>query len=326
MNHILTRRTASECVLIALGLLLSVGQAQAATIYASGQRLIPAVPGEHDDIRENFIYAIDSSTGIATPVSPETTGLPSALAGTLDQRLLGFASGGQLVEIDPLTANLTSIGSANGLTSTGFDILDDGRGFLIPFDSNGNTQQIQALDLATGMTTPKGSATEAGDAIDEVRGTPLGTAEPFIISLGSVENQLYGVDLNTDSLIAFNPDTGEATVIGSVGAVTSGDRSIYDGFAALTGVDTNQDGSFDALFGNVNFIDSDNDPDTPSERLGGIARYDLTDGTWELVGTNPGVIFFGFGSSPTSVPEPGILFGIITVSLLGIWTKRNAKE
>ncbi|EAZ90687.1 hypothetical protein CY0110_32105 [Crocosphaera chwakensis CCY0110] len=231
-----------------------------------------------------------------------------------------------MVEIDPLTANLTPIGNANGLTSTGFDILDDQRGFLIPFDSNFNTQQIYALDLARGMATPKGSTTEVGDAIDETRGTALGTAEPFLISLGSVENQLYGLELDTDSLIHFNPDTGEAGVIGSVGTVTSGDRSIYSGFAALTGVDTNQDGSFDALFGNVNFIDSDNDPGTPSERLGGIAQYNLTDGTWELVGTNPGVIFFGFASSPTSVPEPGVLFGIITVSLFGIWTKRNAQE
>ena len=36
------------------------------TIYASGQRFIPAVPGEHDDIRENFIYSIDLETGVAT--------------------------------------------------------------------------------------------------------------------------------------------------------------------------------------------------------------------------------------------------------------------
>ena len=100
---------------MAIGLLLSVGQAQSATIFASGQRLIPGVPGVHDGLRKNFIYAIDSSTGIATPVSPETEGLPLALAGTADGGLLGFASGGQLVEIDPFTANLTPISSANGL-------------------------------------------------------------------------------------------------------------------------------------------------------------------------------------------------------------------
>ena len=37
---------------------LADSPAQAVTIYASGQRLIPAVPGVHDDLRENFIYAI----------------------------------------------------------------------------------------------------------------------------------------------------------------------------------------------------------------------------------------------------------------------------
>jgi hypothetical protein len=113
MNRIFSKRAVSESVVMAIGLLLSVGQAQAATIYASGQRLIPALPGVHDDLRENFIYAVDSSTGTATPVSSETTGLPSALAGTVDRELFGFASGGQLVEIDRLTANLTTIGSAN---------------------------------------------------------------------------------------------------------------------------------------------------------------------------------------------------------------------
>ncbi|EAZ90689.1 hypothetical protein CY0110_32115 [Crocosphaera chwakensis CCY0110] len=55
INQIFSKRTVNDCVLMAFGLLLSVGQAQAVTIYASGQRFIPAVPGEHDDIRENFI-------------------------------------------------------------------------------------------------------------------------------------------------------------------------------------------------------------------------------------------------------------------------------
>lgn len=308
-----------------ISLFAPISQAQAGIIYASGQSFIPAIPGVHDDIRENFIYAIDSQTGIATPVSPATTDLPSALAGTADQRLLGFASGGQLVEINPFTANLTPIGSPNGLSSTGFDILNDNRGFLIPFDSNNNTQQLQTIDLVTGTTTPIGSPTEVGDAIDLARGTDSGTAEPFIISLGSVGNLLYGVDLDTYSLISFNPNTGDAAVVGAVGAVTSGTRSIYSGFAALTGVDTDRDGLFDTLFGNVNFIDHDNDPSTPTERLGGIARYNLTDGTWDLVGTNPGVIFFGFGSSPASVPEPGLVLGIVGVGFLGIWSRIKPK-
>jgi hypothetical protein len=168
-----------------------------------------------------------------------------------------------------------------------------------------------------------GSQTATGDAIDSAQGSVLGTAEPFIISLGSVGNRLYGVDLDSYSLIRFNPDTGSAAVVGSVGSVVSGDRSIYSGFSALTGVDTDQDGFFDSLFGNANFIDHDNDRNTPTQRLGGIVRYDLTEGTWTLVGTNPGVIFFGFGSSPASVPEPGLLLAILTTAVVGFGLRRN---
>ncbi|WP_206352354.1 PEP-CTERM sorting domain-containing protein [Tautonia rosea] len=39
--------------------------------------------------------------------------------------------------------------------------------------------------------------------------------------------------------------------------------------------------------------------------MGGIARYDLDDGTWSLDGTNPGLILFGLGA--TVVPEPSSL-------------------
>lgn len=137
-------------------------------------------------------------------------------------------------------------------------------------------------------------------------------------------NLVYGVDLDTYSLLSFNPNTGAAAVVGPVGSVTAGDRSIYSGFAALTGVDTDEDGIFDALFGNVNFIDGDNDPTTPTERLGGVARYNLADGTWELVGTNPGVIFFGFGSSPAAVPEPGLVLGLMTAGILGLRLQKKS--
>jgi hypothetical protein len=259
----------------------------------------PGQPG-HDDTRENFVYAIDTVTGEATAVSPVTTGLPSAMAGTIDQRLLGFKSG-QLSELDPKTAGLTPIGADNGLSATGFEVLPGGQGFLTPFNDDFDTQQLFALDIATGAASPIGSsATAIGDAIDTAAGNPLGTARPFIISLGAVGETLYGVDLDTNSLVSLDPETGSAGVVGDVGAVgsvTNGDAT-YSGFAALTGVDEDADGAFDALFGAVNFVNDGTD----TLRLGGVARFDLADGTWQLVGTNPGVIFFGFGSTP--VPEP----------------------
>lgn len=60
---------------VAVALPSAISSAHAGVIYASGQRLTQALPG-HNDIRENFIYAIDPLTGVATPVSPQTSGLP----------------------------------------------------------------------------------------------------------------------------------------------------------------------------------------------------------------------------------------------------------
>ena len=303
--------------------------ATAATIFASGQLLIPSDPGippgqpGHDDSRENYVYVIDTLTGIATPVSPVTSGLPGALAGTIDQRLLGFSSG-QLVEVDPTTGSQTTIGANNGLTSTGLEILSDGRGFLVPFDGNFDTQQLYSIDIATGAAAPISAETsEIGDAIDTAAGNALGTAEPFVIGLGAVGNAMYGVDLDTESLISLDPETGEAAVVGAVGAVGSVGGGAYSGFAALTGVDEDADGDFDALLGAVNFFDDDGDPGTDVLRLGGVARYDLAEGTWQLVGTNPGIIFFGFGSSP--VPEPGAasIAATATIGVALLWRRRK---
>ena len=81
---------------------------------------------------------------------------------------------------------------------------------------------------------------------------------------------------------------------------------------------TDTDGQFDALFGNVNFIDDDNDPATPVQRLGGIARYDLSNGSWDLVGTNPALFSFGFGASPAAVPEPGVYWGFSASDSWGV--------
>ena len=278
-----------------------------ATIYATGQLLTPGDPdipfGEpgHDDTRENFVYAIDPATGIATPVSPATTGLPAALAGEGPSRLLGFASG-QLVEIEPTTGAQTPIGENNGLTATGLDVTADGRGFLLPFNDDFDTQQLHGIDLETGDATPIGSLTAVGDAIDEAAGNEPGTSLPFVIGLSSIGDNVYGVDLDSNSLIEIDSEQGSVSVVGDVGAVGSVGGGAYSGFAAMTGVDEDADGEFDALFGNVNFFDDDGDPETQVVRLGGVARYDLDDGTWSLVGTNPGVIFFGFASNPAPAP------------------------
>ncbi len=313
--------THSGAILAAAAIsLLLASPLSAATIYASGQLLIPGdpsiPPGEpgHNDARQNFVYAIDTTTGIATPASPATTGLPPALGGLGTSTLLGFSSG-QLSQIDPTTGVRTPIGASNGLSSTGFDITSDGRGFLLPFDGQSETQQLHSIDLSTGAATPIGSSSAVGDAIDLALGRPLGTAEPFVISLGSVANTLYGIDLDTNSLVAIDSVIGSASVVGSIGAVGSVGGGAYSGFASLTGVDENADGVFDALFGGVNFFDHDGDSATAALRLGGIARFDLTDGTWSLVASNSGVIFFGFASNPIPEPTTGLMLGLGLMAL-----------
>ncbi len=284
---------------------LMVEPTYAGTIYATGQLLIEGGPGG-DDTRENAIYRIDTDTGVATRVSAVADSFPpAALAGAPDGTLFGF-SGGQLGTMDIPSASFEAFGPDLGFIATGFDITSDGLGFLAPFNDDFDTQQLAQIDLATGTFALLGSESEIGDAIDDALGRALGTSSPFLIGLGSVGDTLYGVDIDSGSLIGLDAQTGEAFVVGTPGILES---SPLSGFAAMTGVDEDLDGVFDTLYGAVNFLDDDGDPDTPVQRLGGLARFDLTTGGFDLVGTNEGLIFFGFGANP--VPEPSSIVLIV---------------
>lgn len=307
-------RVRSTCL---LALACMATSSLAGPLFAAGQRLTAAVPGVHDDIRENFLYRIELDTGVATPVSPATSGLPPALGGTPDA-LFGYRSR-SLGTVDPTTGAFTAIASG-GPSATNLDLLADGRAYIVPFDAASHTQQLHGFDVGSLGWLPLGSATSTGDAIDLARGTPAGTAEPFIISLGSVGDALFGIDLDSGSLIRFEPDTGAASVVGEVGAVTAGTAADYSGFAALSGADTDDDGDFDALFGVANFLSV---AGGPTQRLGGIIRFDLDDGTWDLVGTNPGVIFFGMGAQPSRVDGPSTLALALFGIGLGMFGRRR---
>ncbi len=282
------------------GALAAAPFASAVPLYASGQLLIPGDPdipfGQpgHDDSRENYVFEIDSETGVATPISPVTTGLPAGLGATEDT-LYGW-SGNELKTVDPVSGVTSSAGPATAFSATGFDVTADGVGFGM---TNGDDQLFQ-VDLTTGDAVTVGAAGLVNDALSDA-----GEVDPdaFIISLGSVGDLLYGIDLSTDSLLEIDPNDGTADVIGTLGSVDLVGNGIFSGYAGLTGVDEDGDGEFESLFGIVNFINPAG-PDG-SVRLGGIARFDLDDASWDLVGLNEQVIFFGLASAP--VPEPASL-------------------
>lgn len=290
----LNRRTFGM-VAITAGMLAPV--ASAAVIFATGQN-----NGDPTHQTGNYYYRIDTATGVATPVSPLLSGsAPSGLS-SVGTQLVGFKDG-QHGTIDPFAGLFSPVGTANGFSITGYEVLS-GFGYGVP--TAGTERRLQRVDLVTSAATSLGTGNPIGDALDTFFGNPAGTNAPFIIGLGSVGNTLYGVHLGTNknNLVALNPSTGDATVIGAPNAVgTSGNlgSGAFSGFSAMTGVDEDFDGTTDALFGNVNFFDPDAGGPLASQRFGGVVRYDLSAGTWTLVGNNPGLIFFGFGSP---VPEP----------------------
>ncbi len=280
---------------IALAAAASLGaNANAQVVYASGQFF--------DGVdRVNRFFEIDLATGEATPASPPLAFFPQAgLAGTPDGRLIGIRAG-TIFEIDPADGTETPIASV-GVTATSLDVLTDGRVFTVARDAFGNYQQLFLIDIAAQTATPLGSPNEIGDAIDIARGTPLGTAEPFVIALGSVGPTVYAIDADSGTLVAIDPDTGDASVVGVVGAITASLTPRFTGLAALTGADTNGDGEYDTLISGVNFDNDFNSLTDPlNGRFGGVAAYNLATGEATVIGNNSGIIFFGMGAIPAAV-------------------------
>ena len=293
--------------------LAAVTPSSAATLFATGQN-----NGDPSHATGLFYYSIDSDTGKATPLAPITGGNFAGLGDLPDGRVIGFRSN-RVVQIDPYTGATADLGPAiGGFSTTSLDALSDGRTYGTPVSGD---KRLHRIDAAAGTATPVGPYNAIGNALDAFYGRPAGTTDPFIIGLGSlarrvnlgtaaapdvvVSETLYGVHLDdANQLVAINPDTGFASVVGALDSVDAagGDAADYGGFAAMTGADTDGDGLRDALFGNVNFNDAD--ATLPNGRLGGVARYNPADGTFEVVGTNPGLIFFGFAAP---VPEPSAL-------------------
>jgi hypothetical protein len=283
----------------------SLGAQATSVLYAVGQAFSPG----HGHHTGNYLWSIDLGTGAASQIAPISTGI-AGLATAPDGTLYG-RSGLDLYTIDTSDASLSLVGSAAAGSSTSLEIMPDGRAFTLPFNDVFDTAQLHALDLATGEQTGIGSPTALLDAIDLAFPGRDMTYGPFSISLGSVGDRLYGLDLETNTLLEIDPDTGDAVVNGAYNAAAMETVDGYwSGFAGLTGVDYDSDGINDALYGVANYY-YDAATDTTSA-MGAIARFDLADSTWSLVGQNDDIIFYSLAAGSAPVPEP------TTMALLGM--------
>jgi hypothetical protein len=247
---------------------------------------------------QNFFYTIDPVTGVATQQAPTPGGsIFSAIAADRGGRFFAY-SNGAVFSINTTTWTLEQLAPAQGPPATGLDIVlaapgaGLGTGYVIP--TTGDVR-LHSVNLSTGAATPLGPVGGVAAALDAFYGS--GPNAPFIIGLGSVGTDLFGVHTTSGrtNLVRFNIATGEATPLGTPNNTPGSAGGGWTGFASMTGVDTDNNGHFDALFGGVNFLNG--------ARTGAVARYNLADGTFELVNTNPSLIFFSMASSPRCLAD-----------------------
>ena len=265
---------------LVLGCVVGVSSSFAGDIFASAA---PS-PGA------NGLYRIDPQTGVATLLA--TMPLLGGLAASPDGRLLGWQNG-QLVEINPVTGVLSAVGFPAGVNATGFDVLSDGRAFIVG-GAQTSSAQLYQVNLTDGSITPVGDAGALNASIDAALGLAPGTSRASIFSLGSVGNDLYGIngESGRTNLVRIDTTTAQATVLGPANALPNANGGGWGGFASLTGVDLDNDGTHDALFGGVNFAPG-------GSRAGAVARYNLVTGSWTPVGSgNAPLIYFGMASVP----------------------------
>lgn len=267
------------------------------------------------------IYELDPVTGKATPLPGSFKPEPAGLAATADGRLLALnvehhhhhgeeppPAEAALVEIDPFKGFITKLATVP-VEAYGFDILPDGRAFTIPMSTGGTPVQLHAVNLETGAATPVGSASAIDDAFAAAFGSAP-AANKRATQLASVGGHLYAIVRHgtNANLVRLDPGTGAATVLGAANAVNTANGGAYRGIPGLSGRDSNGDGVFDELYGVLNYHDHDGDPETRFRVIGALIKFDLNDGTWSIVGTNPGLLFSGLASTaalnPTPAPEP----------------------
>ena len=281
MHRTSTAWTRLPCTLVGLaGLSTLALPAHGADVFASAA---PA-PGQ------NGLYRINPVSGAATLIAPMP--ITAALAGTPDGRLLGWTNGA-LVQINTTDASQSPVGFPAGVSATGFEVLSNGRAFIVGSPQTFSAQLFE-VNLTDGTLTPIGEPGTINAGIDASLGLTPGTSRANIFSLGSIGDELYGINGETGrtNLVRIDTTTAQTTVIGPANALPDANGGNWSGFASLTGADTDSNGIHDTLIAGINFRNPG------SVRQGIVASINPTTGVWTQLGANPPLIFFGMGASP----------------------------
>ncbi len=198
--------------------LAAVALLAAACASGGARPTAPAAPSLLYGIAGNHLVRIDPATGTATGVA-NSPDLVDVGALTYDPGLDTFyavasaTSDPTLIAIDRATGEVMTIGA---IDLPGFDLtraeglaFDPGSGRLYAAAGQANYQSDFASDRLLEVDVATGGATE----IARIRGTRQGEADALAFAGGT----LYAVDVaaNTSSLYALDPETGEATAVGT---------------------------------------------------------------------------------------------------------------
>jgi hypothetical protein len=182
-----------------------------------------SVRSDGNDQRDDYLYSIDLTTGVATPIGPTGFEDVESLAFDIDCRIL--------LAVDDVTDRLLTCdlgtGACRHVGSLGVDITDTGLAFTGPFKLYMSTDAPKAPSRLYKLNPFTGEATLIGDQGQEVTG------------LAGSPDGLFGLGGDgTNDLVRIDPTTGAATRIGSLGTVTPSDGGLdFDTAGVLWGIE-----------------------------------------------------------------------------------------
>ncbi len=228
-----------------------------------------SVRSDGDDNRDDYLYSIDLATGVATPIGP--TGFEDVEGLAFDSDCENLYAVDDVT--DRLLACDTETGACRQIGNLGVDIIDTGLAFASDFQLYMSTDAPKNPSRLYKVNVETGAATRIGDQGQEITGLaanstgifglggdgrnnlvwvdPLTGMSTLIGPLGTVSHRDGGLDFDADGVLwgiedaglrdpsrifTVNPETGKATVVGTVHLENGTELGGFEGLAVDAGV------------------------------------------------------------------------------------------